>query len=66
MNKETKQKLVPIWERVNLTLEEAAAYSGMVLKPLQATSALRTNCPRWIHRSIRKVWRGMSAAAHTA
>jgi excisionase family DNA binding protein len=29
MNKETKQKLVPIWERINLTLEEAAAYSGI-------------------------------------
>ena len=29
MNKETKQKLVPIWERINLTLEEAAVYSGI-------------------------------------
>lgn len=29
MNKETKQKLVPVWERINLTLEEAAAYSGI-------------------------------------
>jgi excisionase family DNA binding protein len=29
MNKETKQKIVPIWERINLTLEEAAAYSGI-------------------------------------
>lgn len=29
MNKETKQKLVPIWERINLTLEEATAYSGI-------------------------------------
>ena len=29
MHKETKQKLVPIWERINLTLEEAAAYSGI-------------------------------------
>ena len=35
MNKETKQKLVPIWERINLTLEEAAAYSNIGINKLR-------------------------------
>jgi excisionase family DNA binding protein len=29
MNKEEKNKLVPVWEKATLTLEEAVAYSGI-------------------------------------
>ncbi len=29
MKKEEKLKAVPIWERVNLTLEEASVYTGI-------------------------------------
>jgi excisionase family DNA binding protein len=29
MNKEDKIKLVPVWEKATLTLEEAIAYSGI-------------------------------------
>jgi excisionase family DNA binding protein len=29
MNKEDKFKLVPVWEKATLTLEEAIAYSGI-------------------------------------
>lgn len=29
MNKEEKRNLVPIWEKLNLSIEEAAAYTGI-------------------------------------
>ena len=49
MNKETKQKLVPIWERINLTLEEAAAYSGIgVGKLRELTNEPDCDCVLWI------------------
>lgn len=32
MTRTEKENLVPVWERITISLEEAAAYSGMVLK----------------------------------
>lgn len=29
MNREEKNNLVPVWERATITLEEAAAYTGI-------------------------------------
>lgn len=29
MNKEEKKNLVPIWEKMNLTVDEASAYTGI-------------------------------------
>lgn len=29
MNKENKREIVPVWEKTNLSLEEASAYSGV-------------------------------------
>ena len=34
----TKSRQVPIWEKSNLTLEEAAAYSGIGITKLRAMS----------------------------
>lgn len=38
MNKEEKLKAVPIWERTTLTLEEAAAYTGIGICKLRDMS----------------------------
>ena len=38
MNKEMKQELVPIWKKSNLTLEEAAAYTGIGMNKLRELS----------------------------
>ena len=35
MNKERQQQLVPIWKKSNLTLEEAAAYTGIGMNKLR-------------------------------
>ena len=35
MNKAEKSIAVPIWERVNLTLEEASAYTGIGINRLR-------------------------------
>lgn len=35
MNKAEKSVAVPIWERVNLTLEEASAYTGIGINRLR-------------------------------
>ncbi|MCU6720238.1 excisionase [Porcipelethomonas ammoniilytica] len=37
-------KTVPIWEKSNLTLEEAAAYSGIGINKLR-TMTNKENCP---------------------
>ena len=51
MNKETKQKLVPIWERINLTLEEASAYSGIGVGTLkEITNDLDCDFVLWVGR----------------
>ena len=38
------EKIVPIWEKANLTLEEAAAYSGIGINKLRKLSD-DDNCP---------------------
>ena len=38
------EKIVPIWEKANLTLEEAAAYSGIGINKLRRLSD-DENCP---------------------
>lgn len=38
MTKVEKEKMVPIWERVNLTLEEAAVYTGIGVDKLRDLS----------------------------
>ena len=38
MTKMEKEKIVPIWERVNLTLEEAAVYTGIGVDKLRELS----------------------------
>lgn len=38
MNKERQQELVPVWEKSNLTLEEAAAYTGIGMNKLRELS----------------------------
>ena len=38
MTKQEKDNRVPLWERMNLTLEEAAAYTGI------GTDKLRESC----------------------
>ena len=38
MNKEEKRTIVPVWERRLLTLEEAAAYSGIGTRTLKTIS----------------------------
>jgi excisionase family DNA binding protein len=43
MNKEEKNKLVPVWEKATLTLEEAVAYSGIGRDKL-CKLADRDNC----------------------
>ena len=37
-NTEKKQELVPIWKKSNLTLEEAAAYTGIGMNKLRELS----------------------------
>lgn len=38
MTKTEKEKMIPIWERVNLTLEEASAYTGIGIDKLRELS----------------------------
>lgn len=38
MNKQEKDRAVPIWERANLTLIEAAAYTGVGIDKLRELS----------------------------
>ena len=38
----TKSRQVPIWEKSNLTLEEAAAYSGIGINKLREMSDSKT------------------------
>ena len=38
MNKEKQQELVPIWKKSNLSLEEAAAYTGIGMNKLRELS----------------------------
>ena len=38
MTKEERKTLVPIWERTTLTLEEAAAYTGIGINKLREMS----------------------------
>lgn len=38
MTKEQKRQIVPIWERVTITLEEAAAYTGIGVCKLREMS----------------------------
>ena len=46
MNKAEKSIAVPIWERVNLTLEEASAYTGIGINRLrELADDLYTGCP---------------------
>ena len=40
----TKSRQVPIWEKSNLTLEEAAAYSGIGINKLRDLTS-NDNCP---------------------
>jgi len=40
----TKTKTVPLWEKSNLTLEEASAYSGIGINKLRQLSNDK-NCP---------------------
>ena len=35
MNREEKNNLVPVWERATITLEEAAAYTGIGVRKLR-------------------------------
>ncbi len=35
MNKSEKREVVPVWERTALTLEEAAAYTGIGVRKLR-------------------------------
>ena len=43
MNREEKNNLVPVWERATITLEEAAAYTGIgVRKPAIMSCGLAT------------------------
>ena len=53
----TKSRQVPIWEKSNLTLEEAAAYSGIGINKLRSLSDKRA-------LSVRAV--GGFQAAHQA
>ena len=39
----TKSRQVPIWEKSNLTLEEAAAYSGIGINKLRDRKSTRLN-----------------------
>lgn len=39
MTKQEKTSLVPVWEKCNLTLEEAAAYSGLGIGTLRELSS---------------------------
>lgn len=38
MTKQEKEQLVPIWERRNLTLEEASVYTGIGVDKLREIS----------------------------
>ena len=38
MNREEKNNLVPVWERATITLEEAAAYTGIGVRKLREMS----------------------------
>lgn len=38
MNKVERQELVPVWEKSNLTLEEAAVYTGIGMNKLRELS----------------------------
>lgn len=38
MNKAERQELVPIWKKSNLTLEEAAVYTGIGMNKLRELS----------------------------
>lgn len=57
MTTESKRELVPVWKRVLLTLEEAAAYTGIGVKKLRAMTNL-TECDYvlWIgsHRMLKR------------
>ena len=45
----TKSRQVPIWEKSNLTLEEAAAYSGIGINKLRTLSdGEHCQCVLWI------------------
>lgn len=44
MTKQEKDNRVPLWERMNLTLEEAAAYTGIGTDKLRELSN-RESCP---------------------
>ena len=41
MNREEKNNLVPVWERATITLEEAAAYTGIGVRKLREMTDLR-------------------------
>ena len=38
MTRTEKENLVPVWERITISLEEAAAYSGIGVRKLRDTS----------------------------
>lgn len=43
------RKIVPIWEKANLTIEEAAAYSGIGINKIrELTSSERCDFVLWI------------------
>lgn len=44
MNPEDKRIEVPVWEKANLTVEEAAAYSGIGRNKIRQLTD-RENCP---------------------
>lgn len=57
MTTEEKRELVPVWRRALLTLEEAAAYSGVGVKKLRKmTDHAECEYVLWIgsHRMIKR------------
>ena len=47
MNREEKNNLVPVWERATITLEEAAAYTGIGVRRSEERRVGKECRSRW-------------------
>lgn len=48
MTKEERMKMIPVWEKAMLTLEEAAAYTGIGIHNLKKISEEENGLVLWV------------------
>ena len=51
MNREEKNNLVPVWERATITLEEAAAYTGIGVRKLREMTIKRRKLDEYLENA---------------